>query len=114
MLKFAALAVLAIVPAAAQAQPPLKRSSVEGMELEYRRTVDADGILHLEGRDIASGERFRFAVAANGRVTGEVEDRPVAFRIDGEQRSQVAASIAAARSAPQLASVPAADVTTGQ
>ena len=115
MLKFAALALLAILPTQAVfADPSRTRSTADGLQFEYSRTVYADGILHLEGRDIGSGDSFHFAVAPNGRVTGFVEERAVAFRIGRKQGRQVAARIPAERAPGRLAAAGAGDATTGQ
>ena len=72
--------------AAASAAPAdVRRTVIDGMQLEYRTTRDAKGALVLAGREAKSKRTFRLKVV-NGWVRGEVDGQRVSFHVSEIER----------------------------
>jgi hypothetical protein len=83
MLKLSALAFSAFLPLAAAAAQPTPRTFVaDGQTIEYTRSIDAAGILHLRGRT-GKGDTFHFRLTRAGRLYGHAADRSVDVRVSG-------------------------------
>ncbi len=76
-LRVALVATGLLVPAIAAQANEIER---EGYTFDYTSNVTTDGATVLTGTIKNSGEPFRFVVR-NRLVTGEVDGRPVRFRI---------------------------------
>ncbi len=89
------LALAAAAPAAASAAERTYQIDREGFRAEYSGRVDEAGILHLSGRDKASGEPFRFTVSKRGYVRGFVGRKAITFSVPEEVRQRAFTQFAA-------------------
>ena len=77
--------------AASTAPADVRRTVIDGMQLEYRTTRDARGALVLTGRETKSGKAFRLKVV-NGWVRGDVDGQRVLFHVSEAEREALAGS----------------------
>ncbi|MEP7131410.1 MAG: hypothetical protein ABI770_09805 [Sphingomicrobium sp.] len=98
MLRFTTLTAIAI----AAAQPALAASHMEygegdGQRFAYTTELRGDGVIHIAGFMVASGERFTLDVRPNGHVDGRFGNWPVEYSVSKRVRNSVAEQLGEGR-----------------
>src|SRR5437763_15603524 len=102
MLRFTTLAAIAIATAqAALAAPHMEYGEGDGERFTYTTELRGDGVIHIAGFMVASGDRFFLDVRPNGHVLGRCGSTPVDYTVGTRVRDQVAEQLVEARAVAQ-------------
>src|SRR3954451_2167710 len=102
MLRFTTLAAIAIAAAQpALAAPPMEYGTGDGERFAYTTELRADGVIHIAGFMVASGDPFSLDVRPNGHVDGHFGNAPVEYDVSKKVRDGVAEQLGEARAFAQ-------------
>jgi hypothetical protein len=102
MLRFTTLAAIAIAAAQpALAAPHMEYGEGDGERFTYTTELRSDGVIHIAGFMVASGDRFFLDVRPNGHVDGRFGSTPVDYTVGKRVRDQVAEQLGEARAFAQ-------------
>jgi hypothetical protein len=91
MLRFTTLAAIAIAVAQpALAAPPMEYGEGDGERFAYTSELRANGMIHIAGFMVASGDRFVLDVRPDGQVDGRFGSNPVEYTVDKSVRDRLA------------------------
>jgi hypothetical protein len=104
MLRFTTLAAIAIAVAQpALAAPPMEYGEGDGERFAYTSELRANGMIHIAGFMVASGDRFVLDVRPNGHVDGRFGGNRVAFTVDRRVRDRVAEQLGEVHATAEMA-----------
>jgi hypothetical protein len=98
MLRFTTLAAIAIAAAQPElAAPHMEYGEGDGERFTYTTELRGDGVIHIAGFMVASGDPFTLDVRPNGHVDGRFGSTPVDYTVGKRVRDQVAEQLGEAR-----------------
>jgi hypothetical protein len=98
MLRFTTLTAIAIAAAQpALAAPHMEYGTGDGERFAYTTELRGDGIIHIAGFMVASGDPFTLDVRPNGHVEGQFGSAPVEYDVSKKVRDGVAEQLGEAR-----------------
>jgi hypothetical protein len=94
MLRFTTLVALAVAAAnPAYAAPVKEYGEGDGQRFTYTTELKSNGVIHIAGVVLTSGDRFVLDVSKNGHVDGRFGDVPVEYNVSKRVRDTVAAQL---------------------
>ena len=91
MLRFTTLAAIAIAAAQpALAAPRMEYGAGDGERFAYTTELRGNGVIHIAGFMLASGDRFVLDVRRNGQVEGHFGNSSVEYTVGKRVRDSVA------------------------
>jgi len=98
MLRFTTLAAIAIAMSQpAFAAPQMEYGDGDGERFAYTTELRGDGVIHIAGFMVASGDRFFLDVRPNGHVDGRFGSTPVDYTVGKRVRDEVAEQLGEGR-----------------
>jgi hypothetical protein len=98
MLRFTTLAAIAIAAAQpALAAPHMEYGEGDGERFAYTTELRGDGVIHIAGHMVASGDAFVLDVRPNGHVDGLFGSSPVVYTVSKRVRDSVAQQLGEGR-----------------
>ncbi len=102
MLRFTTLTAIAIAAAQpAVAAPHMEYGAGDGERFAYTTELRGDGVIHIAGFMVASGDPFTLDVRPNSHVDGRFGNAPGEYEVGKRVRDSVAEQLGEARAFAQ-------------